>query len=46
MMTKCFADMSLIKNPVARIVKFERRVKIFVAKFKLEVDCKIGSKIM
>lgn len=31
-MTKCFADKSFIRNPVARIVKFDRTVNIIVAK--------------
>lgn len=48
MMTKCLADKSLIRNPVAKIVKFERivkRVEAKFARFEFEV-AKIGSKII
>jgi hypothetical protein len=48
MMTKCFADKSFIRNPVARIVKLERIVKRFDARFIVlpVVFTKIGSKMM
>lgn len=43
-MTKAFADKSLMRNPVARIVKFETSVKMLVAKFTVYLSAMIRSK--
>lgn len=43
-MTKAFADKSLMRNPVARIIKFEISVKMFVARPTEYLSAMIGSK--